>query len=116
MGGRGGSSNSDRYNSRGNEYINRLKNRAYAEDVQYRMKRFSDKDIEDAIATINNGLDFNKKQMMTNIEKNVPSAGTLNMKLYERNQQLVKELKEFEYEKKKRVQDKKTIEKMKRGG
>ena len=80
------------------------------------MKRYSDKDIDDAIATINNGLDFNKKQMITNIEKNVPSAGTLNVKLYERNQQLVKELKEFEYEKKKRAQDKKTIEKMKRGG
>ena len=39
MGSRGSSSSNDRYNSRGNEYINRLKNRAYAEDVRYRMKR-----------------------------------------------------------------------------
>lgn len=111
MGSRG--SSSERYNSSGNEYINRLKNRAYAEDVRYRMKRYSDKDIDDAIATINNGLDFNKKQMVSNIENNVQGAGTLNVKLYERNQQLVKELKEFEYEKKKRKQDKKTIEKLK---
>ena len=116
MGSRGSSSTNDRYNSRGNEYINRLKNRAYAEDVRYRMKRYSDKDINDAIATINDGLEFNKKQMVTNIEKNVQGAGTLNMKLYERNQQLVKELNEFKYEQKKRAQDKKTIEKMKKKG
>ena len=54
--------------------------------------------------------------MVTNIEKNVSGAGTLNVKLYERNQQLVKELNEFKYEQKKRAQDKKTIEKMKKKG
>lgn len=111
MGSRG--SSSDKYNSRGNEYTNKLKNKAYAEDVRYRMKRYSDKDITEAIATIKDGIKFNNDKMVENLNRNTPDVSNLNMGLYERNKKLVSDLKEFEYEQKKRKQDHKTIQKMK---
>lgn len=104
MGSRG-SSSSTKYNSSGNEYINRFKNRNYAESVRKKLSKYSDKDIDDAIETIKNGMQFNNQQMKANMNK--PLASQHNYGLYERNVKLETELKEFQFEKKKRKQDKK---------
>lgn len=65
------------------------------------VKEYTKKDIEEAIATIKDGMRFNCNQMRMNMDK--PDFGNLNIKLYMRNLQLEKDLKKMEREKQRRI-------------
>lgn len=69
---------------------------------QFNLKEYTKKDIEDAIATIKDGMVFNCKQMLINMETE-EHYGDLNIKLYMQNLKLEKQLKQFENEKQKRI-------------
>lgn len=107
MGGRGGSSSSG-YNARGNEYTNRFKDKGYASSVRKKLRDYSDADIDSAIASIKDGISFNNEKMKANMGK--PNYSQHNYDLYGRNVKLESDLKEFQYEKKKRKQDLKRAE------
>ena len=68
---------------------------------RFNIKEYTNKDIEDAIATIKNGIEFNNNQMINNIGK--PGYSNMNMELYMRNRELEKQLKKFNQEKRLRI-------------
>lgn len=70
--------------------------------LKFNLKEYTKKDIEDGIATIKNGMEFNCKQMLINMEKE-ERYGDLNIELYMRNLKLEKQLKQFENEKRRRI-------------
>ena len=69
--------------------------------MKFKLKEYTNKDIEDAIATIKDGKQFNNKQIVANIGK--PGYSNMNMELYMRNRELDKQLKKFEQEKHLRI-------------